>query len=474
LTAIVSYLKRFIKLDNQVIDFFVIGGGVAGYTAAVRAAGLGARVVLVEKGLVGGTCLNVGCIPTKALLESVRMLRAARRAQEYGISVGGVDVSRPVMANRAQSITSVLRKGVEDLLKRSGVRVIRGHARLMSRDRVEVTSGAGREDLNAKAVLLATGSRWIDLPGIEIDGERIITSDHALTLEAAADALTIIGGGAIGCEMADIYGALGVRVTIVEMMQQLLPGEDIDLCRRLEASLKRKGVRIMTGVRALGVEVDGRTVKLSVEDGRTVDGELILMAVGRQPDAQGLGLEDVGVAMAGRAIVTDDRMRTSVPGVFAAGDVTGKYMLAHVAAAEGIVAAENAAGLESAMDYGAVPRCIYTDPEYAAVGLTEAQASMQGLEPGVQNLRLGEIGRALTMGETFGLAKMVYEKPTGRVLGFHALAPHASELVSEVGLAINSRVSVGALARVIHPHPTMSEAVMECARAAAFSARRSE
>jgi dihydrolipoamide dehydrogenase len=447
----------------------VVGGGVAGYTAAVRGSGLGLRVVLVEEGVIGGTCLNVGCIPTKTLLESVRVIRSAVRGKEFGVGVSGIEISREAIAQRAGAVVNTLRSGVEDLLRRSKVQVIRGRARLLSPETVEISADGDTDVMRAGSILLATGSSWVILPGIEIDGQMTITSDHALKLEKTSGSLIIIGGGAIGCEMAEIYSALGTRVTIVEMMQQLLPGEDAELCRRLQVSLKRKGINVLTDTKVQGADITPHGLRVRIEGGEPLEGDRVLMAIGRRPNIEDLGLEEARIVTADGSIGTDESMRTSVPGIYAAGDVTGRYLLAHVAARQGTVAAENAAGMDSSADYNAVPRCIYTDPEYAAIGLSEAEAGLQGPEVSVHRVRLGQIGRALTMGETFGLAKIVFEKATGRILGFHALAPHASELVSEIGVAIRSGTRIQDLAEIIHPHPTLSEVIWECAQGAAYS-----
>jgi len=449
-------------MNRKSFDIIVVGAGVGGYTAALRAAAHGESVGLVEARLVGGTCLNVGCIPTKALLESARALRTIGKASELGIRTGDAEARPEAMVRRSESVVSILRKGVEDLLARSGVEILRGSARLISPSLVGVASDEVSMECEAASIILATGSSWIDLPGIEIDGERIITSDHALRLGRVDGDLLVVGGGAVGCEFAEIYSALGSGVTIVEMLEQLVPGEDTELARRLEAALKRKAIGVLTRTKVAGIDLAGKRLRVRLEGADSIETDRVLLGVGRKPNTAGLGLEDVGVELEGGAIKVDSGMRTSVPGVFAVGDVTGKFMLAHVALAQGIVAGENASGMDSMMEYEAIPRCVYSDPEFAAVGLTESQARDRGIEVSVHKVRLGQIGRALTMGETFGLAKVVYESSGGKVLGFHALAPHASELLAEIALAIRSGLSVEDIAGTIHPHPTLSEIVWEC------------
>jgi dihydrolipoamide dehydrogenase len=462
-----SDLKDYFKMTAQKYDMIVIGAGVGGYTAALEAARCGASVALVEKGSIGGTCLNIGCIPTKALLESCRLASQAKRADEFGVTTGTVGLVPEKMVARSRSIVGVLTKGVDDSLGAAGVKVMRGAGRLVSAKEVAVMVDGEGLSLKGKAIIIATGSSWVSLPGVDIDGRQIITSDHALSLANVPGEIVIVGGGAIGCEFAEVYSALGTHVTIVEMMEHILPGEDGELARRLEAALKRKGMKIMTKAKVSAIARTSDAVAVTLEGGGTLEAAQVLMAIGRSPDTENVGLGDIGIAMSGRAVATDEEMRTNVPGVFAVGDVTGKWMLAHVAVMQGIVAGANACGGKDTMDYSAVPRCVYTAPELAAVGLTEEQALKQGKQVKVHRERLGNIGRAHTLGETFGMAKAVIEDGTGRILGFQALCPHASEVVSEVSLAIRAGMDIDDIAGVIHPHPTLSELVWECFKGAA-------
>jgi dihydrolipoamide dehydrogenase len=447
-------------LNEQVFDVGVIGGGPGGYVAALRAADLGASVGLAEMDMIGGTCLNRGCIPAKALLESVRLMRAVRRAADFGLRVDGVTADVEKVAARAQSIVEQMRKGVEDFLAKKKVTVLRGKARLASKETLEIAAESGNRRIRAGKVIIATGSRWISLPGVDPDGDKIMTSDHALDLKHVGGAMTVVGGGAVGCEVAEIYSAFGTKITIVEMMDHLLPQEDAEIARRLEVVLKRKGIEVITGARVARVH-RGDRLDISLEDGRTLQSDRLLIGIGRRPNTEGLGLEEVGVAVGKKGISTDSRLRTNVEGIFAVGDVTGEFLLAHTAMMQGVVAAENACGVDAEMNYAATPRSVYTDPEFAAVGITEAQAAEQGTKPQVYRVRLGRIGRAITLGETFGLAKLVCEGPQGKILGFHVLAPHASELVSEMTLAITRGLTPQNLAETIHPHPTLSEILWE-------------
>lgn len=454
-------------LSDERVDVAVIGAGPGGYVSALRAAGLGASVAVIEKDVVGGTCLNRGCIPTKALLASTGLLRAISGSREFGVSVGDVRFDASVIASRSRGVVETMRKGVEDLLSHAGVRLIRGSGALLGPDKVGVDTAGGTVTLECGAVIIATGSEWIELPGLETDGDRVITSDDAFALDDLPGSIAIVGGGAVGCEFAEIYSALGIETTIVEMMPQLLPGEDAELARRLEAALKRKGIGVASKTRVTGLERGRGPLRLLTEDGKSIEAEKIMVAVGRAPSTAGLGLEQAGVDLDGKRIAVDKRMRTGITGIYAIGDVTGKFMLAHVASAQGVVAAENACGVDSEIDYAAVPRCVFTSPEYAAVGMTEAEAAEAGIEASVYKVQLGRVGRALTLGETFGLAKMTCDKQTGRVIGFHLLAPHASELLSEVSTAMAGGLTAEEVARVIHPHPTMSEIVWEAAQGSA-------
>jgi dihydrolipoamide dehydrogenase len=458
----------FWELSSQSVDVVIIGAGPGGYVAALRAAGLGASVALVERDEVGGTCLNRGCIPTKAILASTGLLRDISRSGEFGISVGQVSFDASAIAARSRGVVETMRKGVEGLLAGAGIITLRGMAVITGPRSVEVTMADGpAAGLQCGALIIATGSEWIELPGLETDGERVITSDDAFALDDIPASIAIVGGGAVGCEFAEIYSALGAETTIVEMMPQLLPGEDQELARRLEAALKRKGIKVAASTRVTGLDRQGGTLRVLTGAGKTLEVEKVMVAVGRKPGTAGLGLEAAGLEAGNKCIETDARMQTSVPGVYAIGDVTGKYLLAHVASAQGVVAAESACGLESEIDYTAVPRCVYTSPEYAAVGMGEAEAAEAGLESVVYKVQLGRVGRALTLGETFGLAKMTCVKGTGRVIGFHLLAPHASEVLTEVSVAMVKGTTAEELSRVIHPHPTMSEIVWEAAQGAA-------
>jgi dihydrolipoamide dehydrogenase len=454
-------------LSEHDFDIAVIGAGPGGYVAALRAAALGASVAVIEEAQVGGTCLNRGCIPTKAILASTNLLRQIGRSSEFGISVGEVNFDAAAIAARSKGIAETMRTGVEGLLSKAGVEVFRGRGVVSGPGAVRVETQDGATDVKAGHLVIATGSDWIDLPGLEPDGGRVITSDDAFALDDIPASIAIVGGGAVGCEFAEIYSALGVDTTVIEMMPQVLPGEDTELARRLEAALKRKGIKVATSTRVTGLDRSGPALRLSTEAGKTIEAEKVMVAVGRKPRMAGLGLEEAGIGLDRKGISVDAGMRTNLKRVYAIGDVTGKYLLAHVATAQGVVAAENACGGRAEIDYSAVPRCVYTTPEYAAVGIGEKEALEAGLETVVYKVQLGRVGRALTLGETFGLAKMTCHKDSGKVAGFHMLGPHASELISEVSAAIAGGMTARDIANIIHPHPTMSEIVWEAAQGAA-------
>lgn len=452
------------KESEQSFDIVVIGAGIGGYSAALYAASSGAKVAIVEKHLVGGTCLNRGCIPTKALLEIARLLRQARASETFGIKlrIESIDVCQ--MTRHTDSIVSMLRSGIERMLSSKGIQVYRGSAKIRGSGVVSVSSRDGLIDLRGKNLVIATGSVWADIPGIEVDGELIISSDHGLMLSRVPERLVIVGGGAVGCEFAEIYSALGCRVTIVEMMDQLLPGEDSEVVKRLEAVMRQKGINILTSSKVAEIRKK-KDVEVIVEGGQKISASQVMIAVGRKPYLSGLGLETVGVKFGPKGIEVDSQMRTSVDNIYAVGDVTGAYMLAHVAMRQGIVAAQNIIGKWCFIDYRSVPRCVYTSPELVGVGLTEDGAKRAGLDLMIGRARLGQVGRAATMGERVGLAKLLVEKNTRKVVGFHILAPHASELVSEVTLAIEHGLEVDKIVDTIHAHPTISEIVWESASA---------
>lgn len=455
-------------------DLAIIGAGPAGYVAAIRAAQLGARVALFEKEAVGGVCLNRGCIPTKALVESASLLKRMKRAHEFGITGGenaGVDFPR-VMAHK-QEVVDKLVGAVVELLKAHKVDVYAAEARLIAPGRVLATAtGSEPVEIDAGRVLLATGTIPVDpcIEGSNLPG--VIGSREVLSLERLPRSLVVVGASVVGMEIASIYHGLGTKVTVLGR-RTFLKSVDPQLAKRYRALCARRGLEVRVGLEFLRIEDtdDGLLrVRCGCPTGETsAEGEVVLVAAGQCPSCAGVGLDGAGVETdAGGFIKVDARMRTSVAGIYAAGDVTGGPMLAHVASHEALVAVENALGHERTMDYTVVPNCVYTDPEMASVGLTEGEASTAGLKVSVARFPVSASGRAMTMGEDEGMVRLVHEVGSGRIVGAHIMGPHASEQVAELALAIKAGLTARDVAETMHQHPTLSEMTMEAATAAAF------
>jgi dihydrolipoamide dehydrogenase len=458
-------------------DVVIIGGGVGGYVAAIRAAQLGARVALVEKERIGGTCLNQGCIPTKTLVRSTEAYLLAKQAAQYGVDIGGrIDVNFPQMMARKDEVVDTLVTSVIELVKGHKVDIYEGLGTILKPGLVQVKMDVGGSESNirqlaARKIVIATGSvpARLPIPGLDLPG--VLTSRELLALEELPQSLAIVGGGVIGVEFASIFNALGTRVTVVEMLPHLLPPVDRKLARRFQRMLSAQGleVKLNAPVEEIGLENGRLRVEFSTAKGEgAIVAEKVLLAVGRWPYTDGLGVGELGIKMDGRRMMVNEFMETSVPGIYAIGDVLGTYMLAHVASYEGEVAVENALGHRRAADYRAVPYCVFTTPELAGVGLGEREAKEQGLDYQVVRFPFSASGRALAMGEAEGQVKMVCEKGSGRVLGLHIMGPRASDLIAEGALAIQLGATAEELAQTIHAHPTLPEAVMEAAKAAAF------
>jgi dihydrolipoamide dehydrogenase len=451
-------------------DIAVLGGGPGGYVAALRAAQLGARVVLVEENTVGGVCLNVGCIPTKALLRSAEVYRTFRQADRYGLRLeGSVTPDWPAIQARKQAIVGQLVKGVEVLLRKAQVQVIPGRGRFAAPTTLEVAGAGGQDErIEARQAVVATGSRPVrlPLPGMDLPG--VIDSTAALALEAIPRRLLVVGGGVVGVEFADLFNAFGTQVIVVEMLDRLLPLMDADLGQALARSLERRRVKVHVASRVTRLEaVEGglRATVVTPKGEASVEADQVLVAVGRRPNVEDLGLEAAGVRVEKAGIAVDAHMQTSVPGVYAVGDVTGGALLAHVAMRGGEIAVENALGRPAALDLKTVPWCVYTSPEIASVGLTEAQARDKGYDVQVGRFPLQANGKALTYGEREGFVKVVAEARFGEVLGLHLVGPHASDLIHEGGLALALEATLDELTTTLHGHPSLGEAVREAALA---------
>ena len=452
-------------------EVLVIGAGPGGYVAAIRAAQLSKEVTLVEKDELGGICLNHGCIPSKALIYAANFVHKLKHLDEMGITVSGVKVDvEKLQSWKQNSVVNKLTSGIAQLCKGHGIEVIKGRAVFTSPKKVSIESEHGTQAIEFKKAIIATGSRSVELPGFEFDGEMILSSRHALKLKKAPQRLLIIGGGYIGLELGTFYAKLGSQVTVIEMMSQLLPGNDLELVRVVERKLKQMGIEIYLNSKAKAINKGKDGAKVIVDaQGKEMklEADKVLVSVGRRPNHQGLGLEKAGVELDGKGFIKiDGNLRTTNPNIHAIGDVAGPPLLAHKATHEGIVAAEIMAGLPSAPDWRAVPAVIFTDPEIATVGLTEKEAQQNGYKPIIGRFPFAASGRALTTGETDGFVKIIADESTQQILGVHIVGPEASNLISEAALAIEMGATLEDIALTIHPHPTLPESLMEAAGAA--------
>lgn len=451
-------------------DIAIIGAGPGGYVAALRAAQLGAKVVCIERQWLGGVCLNEGCIPTKALLRCADVLALINDAAHYGIQVGDAQFDWAAIQARKAKVVGQMVGGVSKLLARAGVQVLMGEASFMRPDTLRVRLADGEERVQADKIIIATGSRTMQVPIPGIDSPGVIDHAGALSLDKLPASLCVIGGGAIGLEFASLFGAFGVQVTVVEMLPRLAPLMDASIGDAMAWSLGNRGIDVHTSTRVTRIVsgAQGCTVNMQSPEGESqVEAELVLSAIGRTPNVEGIGLDVLGIKPGRKGIQVDDRMRTAVPGVYAIGDVAAEGpMLAHVASHQGVVAVEDALGHPAAMDYRAVPSCIFTSPEAAGVGLTEEEARKQGYDVIVGTFALPNNGKAVAMGETDGFIKFVSEAQHGEVLGMHAVGPHVSDMIMEGTLAIELEATLDEIEHTIHPHPTLAEAMHEAALAA--------
>jgi dihydrolipoamide dehydrogenase len=453
-------------------DVAVIGGGWGGYTAAVRCRQHGISVALVERDKLGGTCLHRGCIPTKVLLQSAEHLELARRLAEFGVNAGEPSLDFDVVSKRKQQVVGQLYSGLQRLVKTSGATVIEGTGSLGGPGHVRVEQNGAGQSIEAANVIVATGSRPKSLPGVHCDGRSILDSDQALELDHIPRSIVILGAGAVGTEFASFYHDAGAEVTLVELLPALLPLEDKDVSTLLARLFRQRGVRVLTGSAAVleslhvaegGVELDVRTGERTEH----LQAECLLVATGREPLTAGIGLEEAGVALARGFVLVDEQMRTNVPGIYAVGDAIGNLLLAHVAAAEGTLAADVIAGKTVApVDYPRLPRATYCRPQVASVGLSEEEAKQAGrtVKTGRAHLRVN--GKALILGEPDGFVKVVADARNDDVLGLHLIGAGVTELVADGALARFLDASLWELARNVYPHPTLSEAIGEAAQAA--------
>lgn len=448
-------------MEKKSFDIAVIGAGPGGYVAAIKASQSGKKVALIEKGFLGGTCLNVGCIPTKTLLANAHVMHLVQHAADFGIGVGSVSCDFAKMKARKDSVIEKMRKSLEGLIQSNGIAIIRGQAEFQSPQELKIK---GQENciLRAEKIIIASGSEPLDIPAFPCDHKQVFNSTSILELTALPKSIAIIGGGYIGCEFASLYAQLGVKVIILEALPSIISLQGKTLSDALTASFKKQGIDIQTGVFVDGIDKTASGVLVKLKDKQAVAADIALVSVGRKVVSAGLGLEKAGVLLNEKgAIPVSDKMETNVPGIYAIGDVTGKFLLAHVASHQGVVAGTNAAGGEALMHYEAVPAVIFTDPEIATVGMTLQQAQEAGLPAAVGKFPFQALGKAAAALQTEGFAEVVVHQQTGQILGAQVMGAEASSLIAEMALAIANELTVDCIAETIHAHPTLPEAWLE-------------
>lgn len=442
----------------------ILGGGPAGYVAAIRASQLGINSVIIERDEIGGVCLNRGCIPTKALLKTSESISAIKKSREFGIESSVSRINWDSARDRKGRVVKNLRLGLEHLLQSRNVRIVRGIGTVESPNHIIVEIGKEKVDVNYEKLIITTGSTplLLNIKGIELPG--IITSTEALEFDETPESMIIIGAGAIGLEFAAMFNSAGSKITVIEMKDSILPNEDTEVSSELLKIMKRQGIsfKLSSVVKEIKKCVDGLEVIFDQnEKESSVKGQYVLIAIGRKLSSASPEIKSLGLELKNGAILVDENLETNVKGVFAAGDVTGGKLLAHAAFIEGKTAAENVAGMKSRINYNAIPSCVYTNPETASVGLTEIEAASLGINPGVGKFYLRNNGRALSLGEREGFVKIVINRNTNEIIGGQILGANASEMISEITLAITLKVKADVLADMVHPHPTLSEAIWE-------------
>lgn len=441
----------------------VIGGGPGGYVAAIKAAMLGAEVTVIEKRKVGGTCLNVGCIPTKALLASSSLISSIKEAKDFGIHINGeVEANFDDIMNRKNKVVSQLISGIEFLFEKRGIKLVNGFGKLVDTNKIEVNKEDGSKELvEADKIILANGSQPVILPMFPYDGDKIITSDEALNLKDIPKSLLIVGGGVIGCEFGQFFRALGTEVTIVEMFDQLLPLEDKDVAKQLQRQFKKDKIKVMTGVKIEKCEIVDNEVVATLSNGKEVKAEKALLSIGRKPYLDNSGIEDIGIQLERGKVIVNENLETNVKGIYAIGDIINTPFLAHVASKEGLVAAQNAVcGNSKTVNYAAVPRCVYTEPEVAGVGKTEKELQENGIEYNTGQFDFRALGKAQAIGHFQGFIKILADE-NDKIIGASIVGPHATDLLTELSLAVHLGLTVEEVGDVIHAHPTLSEGIME-------------
>jgi dihydrolipoamide dehydrogenase len=457
----------------SIYDVIVIGAGPAGYVAAIRAAQLGLKTAVIDKQWLGGVCLNVGCIPSKALLKNAEVAHTLReRGKEFGFSFENLKLDYSVAVKRSRQVSDRLVKGVGFLMKKNNIDVFIGTARLTAKDTLQVAEKDGQvSELSTRNIIVATGAHAAVPKAWKIDGQKVVTYHEAILQEKLPASAIIIGSGAIGVEFATVWNSYGVAVTVVEMLPHLVPLEDEEVSVELEKGFKKRGIKALLNHKVEGIETTESGVRVLVSTGgdeKLLDAEQALVAIGFAPNSAGLGLEELGVKISERGFIEiDDRLATNIPGIWAIGDVTGKLMLAHVGSAQGIVCAENIAGVETVrLDYTMMPHCTYSQPQIASFGLTEAQAKERGHAVKISKFNFQANGKALGLGDYAGWVKLITDAKYGEILGAHLIGPEVTELLPELTIAQMMELTVTEIARNVHAHPTLSEVLMEAAHAA--------
>ncbi len=452
-------------------DVIVIGSGPGGYVTAIRASQLGLKTAVIERSELGGICLNWGCIPTKALLKSANVFEYIQHAEDYGIKVDGAEVDFGNMVKRSRNVADGMSKGIQFLMKKNKIDVITGTGKVKPGKKVDVTDAEGKvTEYAAKNIIIATGSRSRSLPSLPQDGKKVIGYREAMTLEKQPKSIVIVGSGAIGVEFAYFYNTIGTDVTVVEFLPNIVPNEDIDVSKSLEKSFKKQGIKVMTKSSVESVDTSGDLCKVKIKTDKgeqIIEAEIVLSAVGIQANIEKLGLEEVGVIVDKGRVIVDDYYQTNIPGYFAIGDIIPGPALAHVASAEGITCVEKIAGMEvESIDYNNIPGCTYCSPEIASVGYTEAQAIEEGYDIKIGKFPFSASGKASAAGAKDGFVKVIYDAKYGEWLGAHFIGANVTEMIAEAVAARKLETTGHDILKTIHPHPTLSEAVMEATAAA--------
>jgi dihydrolipoamide dehydrogenase len=452
-------------------DVIVLGSGPGGYVTAIRASQLGFKTAIVEKENLGGVCLNWGCIPTKALIKSAQVFEYLQHAEDYGLKAAGVDKDFDAVVKRSRNVAGTMSKGVQFLLKKNKIEVINGHGKVLPGKKIAITDANGKAvEYTANNIIIATGARSRELPSLPQDGKKIIGYRQAMTLDKQPEKLIVVGSGAIGIEFAYFYNAMGTDVTVVEYLPNIVPVEDKDISIQLEKSFKKAGVKVMTSSEVTKVDTTGKGVIVTVKTAKgeeILEADMVLSAVGIKTNIENIGLEDVGIATDRDKVLVNDFYQTNIPGYYAIGDITAGPALAHVASAEGILCVEKLAGMEvHPLDYGNIPGCTYSSPEIASVGLTEQQAIDKGLDIKVGKFPFTASGKAVASGTPEGFVKVIFDAKYGEWLGCHMIGAGVTDMIAEAVVARKLETTAHEILKTIHPHPTMSEAVMEAVAAA--------